>query len=78
MRIGMAITILLALAGCAAGDKAQWQRVGGAPADEAQLREDQHGCMSLVGVPSPGSQDPMGATRNQMIDCMRTKGWVKH
>ena len=78
MRAGIAIVILLAIAGCATGEKAKWKRANGTPVDEARLENDQRDCMSIIGVPSPGSRNPMSTTRNQMIDCMRTRGWVRH
>lgn len=77
MRAGMAIAILIVITGCASSDKATWQRADGNPGDEAQLQQDQHGCMSIVSVPVPGSEAPATRTRNQMTDCMRRKGWVK-
>ena len=83
MRFPIAIGILLALSGCATSGESgsrlesNWQRADGSATDLEQLEADRFQCLNRAGVPSPGSQSPMQATRNEMIDCMRMKGWLK-
>jgi hypothetical protein len=74
----IAVTILLASAGCATSGGAEWQHADPSqPVDAEQLQQDRADCLNRVGVPSPGAAAPLSSTRNQMIDCMRMKGWVK-
>jgi hypothetical protein len=78
MRLLVAVAILVVSVGCAkSGQPAEgWRRADGSAADLEQLKVDKIKCLNRAGVPSPGSRSPMQATRNDMIDCMRIKGWV--
>ena len=71
-------TVLLAIAGCATSGGDEWQ-LGDPlqPVDAEQLQQDRVVCLNRIGVPSPGAAAPLSSTRNQMIDCMRMKGWVE-
>jgi len=75
----IAVTILLSVAGCAtSGGGAEWQHADPSQSvDAEQLQQDKANCLNRVGVPSPGAAAPLSSTRNEMIDCMRMKGWVK-
>ncbi len=77
-RVATALTALAVFAGCAtSGDDENWQREDPAQTfDAEQLNQDRLDCLNRVGVPSPGAPAPLSSTRNQMIDCMRMKGWV--
>jgi hypothetical protein len=79
MRFVIAAGILVLAVGCAtSGQSAEnWRRADGTPTDLEQLKTDQGKCLSRAGVASPGSRSPMQATRDDMIDCMRIKGWMK-
>jgi hypothetical protein len=79
MRFVIAAGILVLAVGCAtSGQSAEnWRRADGTPTDLEQLKTDQGKCLGRAGVASPASRSPMQATRDDMIDCMRMKGWVK-
>lgn len=79
MRAAIAMLILAASAGCAASSPPaeDWRRADGSAADPEQLQADKIRCLNRIGVPSPGSRSPMQATRDDMIDCMRMRGWVQ-
>ena len=79
MRAFAAIGILVVSVGCAGSDKSaeDWRRADGSAVDLEQLQADRVRCMNRAGVPSPGSRSPMQATRDDMIDCMRMRGWVQ-
>ncbi len=70
--------VLLAVVGCATSGGEEWQHGDSSqPVDAEQLQQDKVDCLNRVGVPSPGAAAPLSSTRNQMIDCMRMKGWVE-
>lgn len=69
--------VLCTAVGCASTKEERWRRVDGSALNPEQLRDDQLDCMNRIGAPAPQSSNPMSATRNQMIDCMRMKGWTK-
>jgi hypothetical protein len=72
------LIVLLALVGCATSGGEQWQRADlSQPVDAEQLQQDKLNCLNQSGTSSPGAAAPLSSTRNQMIDCMRIKGWVK-
>jgi hypothetical protein len=72
------LTLLLAIAGCATSTGEQWQHVDPSqPINAEQLHGDKLSCLNQSGAPGAGAAAPLSATRNQMIDCMRMKGWVK-
>jgi hypothetical protein len=79
MRASIAIGILALSIGCAGSSRTaeNWLRADGSPPNLEQLKSDQGRCMNRAGVASPGSRSPMQATRDDMTDCMRTKGWVR-
>ena len=79
MRASIAVGILAVSIGCATSNRPaeDWRRADGSSADLEQLKADRGRCLNRVGVPSPGSRSPMQATRDDMIDCMRMKGWVQ-
>ena len=81
MRASIALGILAMLIGCATSTSSRsaedWRRADGSPADLEQLKADKFKCLNRAGVASPGSRSPMQATRNDMVDCMRMKGWVE-
>ena len=79
MRVSIAVGILAVSIGCATSNRPaeNWRRADGSPADVEQLKADRVRCLNRAGVASPGSRSPMQATRNDMIDCMRMKGWVE-
>ena len=79
MRLSIAVGILVVSVGCAmSGRPAEdWKRADGSPVDLEQLKTDKVRCMNRAGVASPGSRSPMQATRDDMIDCMRMRGWVR-
>jgi hypothetical protein len=79
MRLAIAMGILLVSVGCATSGKPaeDWKRADGSPADLEQLKADKVRCMNRGGVASPGSRSPMQATRDDMIDCMRMRGWAQ-
>jgi len=79
MRASIAMAILAVSVGCATSSKPSedWRRADGSAADLEQLKVDQARCFNRAGVPSPGSRSPMQATRDDMIDCMRMRGWVQ-
>jgi len=69
---------LAASLGCAASNPPaeDWRRANGSAADLEQLQAGRARCLNRAGVPSPGSRSPLQATRDDMIDCMRMRGWV--
>jgi len=71
--------ILGAFLGCATTNSPaeDWRRADGSAADLDQLKADRARCLNRVGVASPGSRSPMQATRVEMTDCMRMRGWVR-
>ncbi len=70
--------VLLAIVGCATSGGEKWQHDDRSqPVDAEQLQHDKRDCLNRAGVPSPGGAAPLSSTRNQMIDCMRMKGWVE-
>jgi len=79
MRAFFAIGILVVSVGCAGSDKTadDWRRADESAVNLEQLQADQVRCMKRAGVASPGSRSPMQATRDDMIDCMRMRGWVQ-
>jgi hypothetical protein len=79
MRFVFVVGILALSVGCAASSRTakDWQRADGSATDLEQLAADKGRCMNRAGVASPGSRSPMQATRDDMIDCMRMKGWVR-
>ena len=79
MRLSIAVAFLVVSAGCATSSQPaeDWRRGDGSSTDLEQLKTDRIRCLSRAGVASPGSRSPMQATRNDMIDCMRMKGWVQ-
>ncbi|MBW1843680.1 MAG: hypothetical protein JRE38_03155 [Deltaproteobacteria bacterium] len=79
MRAFFAIGILVVSVGCAGSGKTadDWRRADGSAVNLEQLQADQVRCMNRAGVASPGSRSPMQATRDDMIDCMRMRGWVQ-
>ncbi len=79
MRAAIAIALLAVSVGCAASNPPaeDWRRADGSAADPEQLQADRIRCLNRAGVPSPGSRSPMQATRDDMIDCMRMRGWVR-
>ena len=79
MRVSIAVGILVMSVGCATSRQPEgdWRRADGSPADLEQLKADRVKCLNRAGGASPGSRLPMQATRNDMIDCMRTKGWAR-
>jgi len=79
MRLMVAAGILVLSVGCATSSQPaeDWRRADGSPADLEQLKADRVRCLNRAGVASPGSRSPMQTTRNDMIDCMRIKGWVQ-
>jgi hypothetical protein len=79
MRLAFVAGILLLSVGCAASSRTaeDWRRADGSATDLEQLTADKGRCMNRAGVASPGSRSPMQATRDDMIDCMRMKGWVR-
>jgi hypothetical protein len=80
MRASVAVGILVLSIGCATSSSRtadDWRRADGSPVDLEQLKVDRVRCLNRAGVASPGSRSPMQATRNDMIDCMRMKGWVE-
>ena len=79
MRAFVAVGILVVSVGCAGSGKSaeDWRRADGSAADLEQLQADKVRCMNRAGVASPGSRSPMQATRDDMIDCMRMRGWVQ-
>jgi hypothetical protein len=79
MRAFVAVGILVVSVGCAGSGKSaeDWRRADGSAANLEQLQADQVRCMNRAGVASPGSRSPMQVTRDDMIDCMRMRGWVQ-
>jgi hypothetical protein len=79
MRVSVAVGILAVSVGCATSNQPaeDWRRADGSAADLEQLRADQARCLNRAGVASPGSRSPMQATRDDMIDCMRMRGWTQ-
>jgi hypothetical protein len=79
MRAIVAVGILVVSVGCAGSGKSaeDWRRADGSAANLEQLQADKVRCMNRAGVASPGSRSPMQATRDDMIDCMRMRGWVQ-
>jgi hypothetical protein len=69
---------LVSIAGCATTGGEKWQRSDPSqPIDEEQMQQDKLNCLNQAGPSSPGAAAPLSSTRNQMIDCMRIKGWVR-
>jgi hypothetical protein len=79
MRQFIAVGLLVASVGCATSSQPteDWKRADGSPANLEQLKADKVRCLNRAGVASPGSRSPMQATRDDMIDCMRMKGWAQ-
>lgn len=77
MRVAVLATVLWVAIGCASSQEERWSRIDGSAANPAQLRDDQLDCMNRIGAPAPQSPNPLSATRNQMTDCMRMKGWTR-
>jgi len=79
MRASFVIAILAVWVGCATSKPPAdaWRRAEGSDADLEQLQADKVRCLNRAGVASPGSRSPMQATRDDMIDCMRMRGWVR-
>ena len=79
MRVSIAVGILAVSIGCATSGRPaeDWKRSDGSPVDLEQLKADKVRCLNRAGVASPGSRSPMQATRDDMIDCMRMRGWVQ-
>jgi hypothetical protein len=79
MRLLVAAGILVLSVGCATSSQPaeDWRRADGSSADLEQLKADRVRCLNRAAVASPGSRSPMQTTRNDMIDCMRIKGWVQ-
>ncbi len=79
MRASIAVGILVVWVGCATSSQTadDWKRSDGSQTDLEQLKTDKVKCLNRAVVASPGSRSPMQATRNDMIDCMRMKGWLQ-
>jgi hypothetical protein len=78
MRVSIALWIFVLAVACAATSppREEWRRADESPTDLEQLKADRVQCLNRAAIPSPGSRSPMQTTRNDMIDCMRMKGWV--
>jgi hypothetical protein len=78
MRALALVGVLAVSVGCATSHppSENWRRADGSVTDLEQLKADQVRCLNRAGVSSPGSRSPMQATRDDMIDCMRMRGWV--
>ena len=69
---------LLAILGCATSGGPEWQpHDPSQPVDAEQLQQDKLDCLNRSGAPGAGAAAPLSSTRNEMIDCMRMKGWVR-
>ncbi len=79
MRLAMMAGILVVSVGCATSSQPTegWRRADGSTTDLEQLKTDRVKCLNRASVASPGSRSPMQATRDEVIDCMRMKGWVQ-
>jgi hypothetical protein len=73
------VGLLVVSVGCAGSGKTadDWRRADGSAVNLEQLQADQVRCMNRAGVASPGSRSPMQSTRDDMIDCMRMRGWAQ-